>query len=126
MSERIFLPAADQNFITVTRGDKFSLKLTPSEVNKATELIGDALRMETMDSLPDHITNTPFVIRFFEDNKLALERRDEEGSIPFDWNEADELIVTFGDGLKIALNERSVVKGPRGVGYTSINEEPFV
>jgi hypothetical protein len=106
MSGRLFMPDADQNYITITRGE-FSLRLTPAEVDKATQLVGIALGMETMDTLPDHITNTPFVVRFFEDDKLALERLGEPGSIPFDWQEADQFIVALNDGLKIAINERT-------------------
>lgn len=125
MSDKLFMPTGDANWITVTR-EKFSIKFTPAEVNKATQLLGIALGMETMDALPDHITNNPFVIRFFEDDKLALERSDVKGSIPFNWDETDELIVTINDGLKIAINERTLVKGARGTGYAPLSEEPFI
>lgn len=121
---RLFLPSADANFITVKRGD-FSLKLSPAEVDKATGLVGTALSMETLEALPDHITGTPFVVRFFEDDRLALERTDNKGSIPFTWAEADDLILSLYDGKKIAINERTLIKGPRGTGRTQFSDEPF-
>jgi hypothetical protein len=119
------MPTGDANWITISR-EEFSMRLTPAEVDKATRLLGITLGMENMDTLPDHITNTPFVVRFFENDKLALERLDADGSIPFAWNEADDLITTLNDGLKIAINERTLVKGARGTGFVGINQEPFV
>ena len=117
---------ADAHYITISRGDKFRLKLAPAEVDKATGLLGIALGMEAMSSLPSHIDGTPFVVRFFADNKLALERQDESGSIPFKWAEADELIVKLQDGLLISVNERKLVKGARGTGATTFSSEPFI
>ena len=123
---RLFLPAADSNSIIIKRGE-FVLRLTPAEIDKATSLIGIALGMETMEALPDHITNTPFVVRFFEDDRLALERTDVKGSIPFTWAEADELILALHDGKKLAINERTLIKGPRSAGGGRVNysDEPF-
>lgn len=121
---RLFLPAADANFITVKRGE-FSIRLSPAEVDRATSLVGTVLGMEKMEALPDHIKGTPFVVRFFEDNKMALERTDMKGSIPFTWAEADDLILALHDGKKIAINERTLIKGPRGTGRPQFSDEPF-
>lgn len=128
MGDRVFIPTADQNWITIFRGTQRDngLRLTPAEVGRAAQLVGLALGMETMEVLPDHISNKPFVIRFFEDNKLALERADLKGSIPFAWDEADDLILALKDGLKIAINERVLVKGARGTGFNPQVEEPFI
>ena len=124
---RLFIPSADANSIIITRGE-FTLRLTPAEVDKATNLIGTALGMESLDALPDHITGSPFCIRMFEDNRLALERTDNKGSIPFTWAEADDLILALHDGKKIAINERTLVRGPRSAGgsrRTQFSDEPF-
>lgn len=123
---RLFLPSADANSITVKRGE-FVLRLVPAEVDKATSLLGIALGMETLDALPDHITGSPFVIRFFEDDRLALERADAKGSIPFTWAEADELILALHDGKKLAINERTLIRGPRSAGgaRSQFSDEPF-
>jgi len=121
---RLFLPSADTNFIVIKRGE-FAIKLSPAEVDRATGLVGTALSMETLEALPDHITGTPFVVRFFEDDRLALERTDNKGSIPFTWAEADDLILSLHDGKKLAINERTLIKGPRGTGRTQFSDEPF-
>jgi hypothetical protein len=122
---RLFLPGADANSITIKRGE-FVIRLSPAEVDKATHLVGVALGMETMDALPDHISGTPFVIRFFEDDRLALERTDNKGSVPFTWAEADDLILALHDGKKIAVNERTLIKGPRSAGKrVTFSDEPF-
>lgn len=123
---RLFMPSANAEAVTVKRGEEFSLNLAPAEVDKATGLISIALGMEELDPLPSHIKDQPFVIRFFEDNTLALERTEGEGSLPFKWAEADELIVALQDGLKCAVNERTLIKGPRGTGASRLRHEPFV
>jgi len=124
--DKVFLAEGNAEQITISRGKEFQLGLTPAEVDKATALIGIALSMEELDPIPSKIENTPFVIRFFKDETLALERMDKDGSIPFKWGEADELILALHDGLKIARNERILVKGARGTGRTNINPEPFI
>lgn len=99
--------AGNENTITITRtGTSQKLELRPAEAEKATQVIGIALQMETMEVIPDHIKNSPFVIRFFEDNLLALERADSKGSVSFKWDEGDALILAIQSGLKIALNAK--------------------
>lgn len=99
--------AGNEHTVIVTRtGTTQKLELRPAEVEKATQIIGIALSMETMEVIPDHIKNTPFVIRFFEDNLLALERADAKGSVSFKWDEGDDLILAIQSGLKIALNAK--------------------
>jgi len=124
--EAVFTPYANAEAVTVSRGEKHKLSLVPAEVDKATKIIGIALSMESFDQLPSHIKNSPFVIRFFEDNKLALERLDTSGSIPFEWAEGDELIVTLQKALAMAINERVLVKGVRATGAVTNNSEPFI
>jgi len=97
----------NEHTVAVTRtGTTQELKLRPAEVEKATTIIGIALQMETMEAIPDHIKNSPFVIRFFEDDLLALERADAKGSVSFKWDEGDELILAIQSGLKIAINSK--------------------
>ena len=99
--------AGNEHTVVVTRaGTTQKLELRPAEVDKATYIIGIALQMETMDAIPDHITNSPFVIRFFEDDSLALERSDAKGSVNFKWEEGDDLILAIQSGLKIAVNAK--------------------
>jgi hypothetical protein len=109
---RVFLPDADQHSCFVCRGDE-KFKLTPAEIRKATNLIGIALGMEDMDWLPDHISGSPFVIRFLKEGFLRLEREDSEETLRFRWEEGDELITTLHDALGMAVNIRTL-NGPAG------------
>lgn len=108
---RVFMPEGNANDCTVRRG-AHTITLMPAEVDKATKIIGIALGMETLDAVPSHITNTPFVIRFFNDDMLALERNDTKGSIPFKFSEGDELITTLQQAQAICVNDRTLAKRP--------------
>jgi len=123
-----FKPSANQSNCTVTRYDEIAetLSLSPAEILKASNIIGLALRMESLPALPDHISSSPFVIRFLPTNNLRLERKDKKGSIRFEWNEGDELINALKAAESISINERTVVKAARGTGAVSHNSEaPF-
>jgi hypothetical protein len=122
-----FIAHADEFncYLSRTETPEDRLELSPSEVSKAIDTVGLALRMETMPVLPDHITNSPFVIRFSEDDYLRLERRDKDGSLKFVWREGDDLILAFQSAEKIAINERTVVRSARGAGTVSISDNPF-
>ena len=123
---RVFLPSASPESIVISRdGGKLNLSIAPGEVDKASALLKIALGMEQLDKGPSHIKDTPFVVRFFEDNTLALERTDREGSVHFSWKETDDLMLALKDGLALAINERTLIKGPRGTGQQSFNHEPF-
>lgn len=99
--------SGNEHTVAVTRtGTTQKLEMRPAEVDKATQIIGIALSMETMKAIPDHIKNSPFVIRFFENDLLALERSDTKGSVSFKWDEGDDLIVAIASGLKIAVNAK--------------------
>lgn len=111
MSSRVFLPSGNSNVCTVKRGEA-TLNLSANEVDKATNIIGIALSMENLDAVPSHITNSPFVVRFFEGDMLALERIDAKGSLPFKFMEGDELIVTLQQARAISVNDRTLSKRP--------------
>ena len=101
-----FAASGSESTVVITRCGTQVLKMKPAEVEKATKAIGIALQMETLDTIPSHITNTPFVVRFFENDQLALERADTAGSVSFSWTEGDELINALNIGLKIAINAK--------------------
>jgi len=124
---RVFAASASSESIVISRDSgKLNLAIAPGEVDKASSLLRIALGMEELDGGPSHIKDTPFVVRFFEDNTLALERTDREGSIHFTWSETDDLMLALKDGLALAINERTLIKGPRGTGKQGYNHEPFV
>lgn len=124
---RTFIPFADQNGCSVSREElNETIKFNPAETDQATYLIGIALGMENMKTLPSHIAGSPFVLRFFEDDFIRLEREDAEGTIRFRWDEGDDLIVALQDALKMAINERTLVKSARGTGGFVLTETPFI
>ena len=108
----IFVASTHQGRVIITRtskkGDVFHIEMSPSEVKRATDLVGIALGTMEHDALPDHIKNTPFVIRFFKRRVYALERTDLNFSLPFKAIEGDLLIEALRVGLGMCLNEQTL------------------
>jgi len=110
--DRIFIADTHQGRVIVTRtsaktGEVFRIEMAPSEAQKATKIVGIALSTVEHDALPDHITNTPFVIRFFKNSVYALERSDLNFSLPFKASEGDSLIEAINVALGMCLNEQT-------------------
>ena len=110
--EANFVASTHQGLIIIERdapgaNGKFRLELSPSEADKATQVVGLALSMVQLTNVPPFITNTPFVVRFFPHQAFALERKDSSGSMPFRMREGDELIQVIQMGLGICLNEQT-------------------
>jgi hypothetical protein len=124
---RKFIPSATDKAITVKNEGK-EFNLAPAEVEAASSLILAAMRMEQLPSIPDKITNKPFVVRFFNEGEyaLALERTDKQDTMPFNWGDGDPLISALQDGLAMAVNERTLVGSNRGTGYVPPSGEPYV
>lgn len=114
--------------VITRRKGKFRVEMTPNETEKATYIIGLALSMVGMSNVPDHIINTPFVVRFFPKRILALERLDRIGSMPFRINEGDDLIKMIQICKDVCLNERAhgkaVPSGPATVNCM-VSDEPL-
>jgi len=103
-----FVASSHQGKVIITRRKgKFKIEMSPGETDKATYVVGLALSMIELPDVPDHIKNTPFVLRFFPKQVLALERIDSMGSMPFRVNEGDDLIKTIQMGQGICLNEQT-------------------
>jgi len=103
-----FVASTHQGLITIRRSEgDFQIDLSPGEADKATKVVGLALSMIEWNTVPPHIFNTPFVVRFFPNQAFALERTDVKGSIPFRIREGDELIKVIQMGLGICLNEQT-------------------
>lgn len=100
--------------LKVSQEGQPALDLTPADIDKVTRLIGIGLGMETMKGLPSNIKHSPFVLRFFEDSTLRLERIDQEGSLRFSFREGDEVIRMFRSALSIAVDEKRLEDLPRG------------
>lgn len=113
MGNATFSASSHQGLILIQRNNvDFKITLSPAETDKATGLIASVLSMQGLSHAPDRITHTPFVIRFFPDNKYALERVDREGSLPFRIKEADELIKVVRMGRDICINDQIHGKAP--------------
>lgn len=111
MSTANFVADTHQGRVIVTRegptGELFRVEMAPSEVEKATKVVGLALSMVGLPNVPDHINNTPFVVRFFPSRVFALERKDAGDSMPFRLHEGDVLITTLQMALGMCLNEQT-------------------
>ena len=103
----------------------FRLEMTPAEAEKATYLVSIAASLGDIDPLPDHLANTPFVVRLFSKPRFAaaLEREDRGGSIPFRRNEdSDALIDAIRTAVGMAVNAQQlggVAGRSHGVGMRS-------
>jgi len=122
---RSFMPFGDDRACKVVKDGTYSLEMSPAEIDKATQILGIALSMQSMDLLPSHIKGSPFIVQFMEDDTLRLERRSESGYIPFSWGEGDDLIVALNDAKAMAINDRTLVHAPRGAHQGSFSEEPY-
>lgn len=109
--ETSFIADTHQGTVIVHRtgptGKMFRMVMTPSEVGRAKELVNIALSMIELPSIPEYITNTPFVVRFYGNGVCALEREDEGSSIPFRSAEGDKLVTTLEMALGMCLNEQT-------------------
>ena len=103
-----FVASTHQGRVIIRRPvGEHQIDMAPSEVSKATHIVGLILAMVDQPRLPDdHISNTPFVVRMLPKRAYALERVDISGAIPFRAKEGDELIKTLNMGRDICLNEQ--------------------
>ena len=130
---RIFMPKTHQGRVIIERvtGEdqkSYSIEMSPAEAVKASYVVGLALSMIELENIPDHIKNTPFVVRFFPHKVFALERTDAAGSLPFRVAEGDELILTIRMAVDMALNEQTLGRAVRATGIPSsilASEEPL-
>jgi hypothetical protein len=106
----------DNDSLSLSQGGSPALKLRPAEVDSATKLIGIALGMESAQALPSHISNSPFVIRFFEDHTLRLEAKDRDGSIRFTFGGGDGVIKALHKARDMSIDELRLGNHPRGSG----------
>ena len=105
MSGPAFESNTHQGVVKITRNGK-GIEMAPAEVERSRSLVGLALSMSELEHLPEHIADSPFVIRIFPDGVFALERNDSSGSVPFRTNEGDDLLIVLAQGLEKALNEQ--------------------
>ena len=128
----VFSPETERGRAVVQRdredGPPFKINMSPREGDKATHVVGLALSMSELERKPPHITNTPFVVRFYPDQVYALERTDIKGSMPFRLGEGDDLIKAIQMAVSKTLNEQLQGRAARAVSVpdlTMASDEPL-
>jgi len=117
MADAIFTATVVNNRGIVSRNNlegkpPFRLEFAPAEGEKATYLIGVVLSLGRMYAYPEFIENAPFVVRFFNNPPgFALERADTKGSMPFRFEEADELIRVIRQAVDMGIDSQRL-QGP--------------
>tara|TARA_R110000765_G_C18902712_1_gene604221 strand:+ start:758 stop:1141 length:384 start_codon:yes stop_codon:yes gene_type:complete len=106
MAGSVFESSDHQGVVKITRKDN-SISMAPAEVSRARSLVGLSLSMSELENKPEHIADSPFVVRIFPKQVYALERNDQSGSIPFRVHEGDDLLIALEQGLEKALNTQT-------------------
>lgn len=108
------MPEGDNRGCKVFRDDEGDeITLSAAEIDDATKIVNIALGMEEIEVLPDHIAGSPFVVRFFEEGFMRLEREDGVGSVRFAFEEGNDLIETLYMARDMAQNDQAL-SGPAG------------
>ena len=103
---------ANSEIITI---DGFTI--TPGEADSLKEAVSFAGGMREFTPLPPHIEFGPFVVKFFEDGSLIVNRATgDSGEIRFHFNTVDRLIVAISDALGISVDQKRLRPSPRSVG----------
>lgn len=96
---------ANMEKIHLERGeDKFTF--LPGEAARIKKVLGIALQMQDLKSLPSHISNTPFRVSFFEDDTLSLTRVDDPKSVfKLGWGDVDEFMQVVDKAVPVSTND---------------------
>ena len=95
-----FTVKCNRGIISLSKdGTGSELSFSSGEADLIKELIGLALSMEQLPSLPEHIYLQLFQMRFHADDTLTLCTTDDrEGELPFSWSEGDTVFQRVDDG----------------------------
>jgi hypothetical protein len=104
---------ADSENITID-----GLTIAPAEADTLKEAIGFAGGMRDLPRLPPQINYRQFVVRFFENGKLIVERAGDgvSGQIEFSFQTVDKLVTTVTSALGISIDRKKLRPSPRAVG----------
>jgi len=107
---------ADSEYIRI---DGFTF--APAEADEVKSAISFAGGMRDFPTLPPQLAFERFVVKFYEDGTLTLERSgDETTVIKFDFDSIDSLIVAITSGLDISIDKKRLSPSPRHVGSLSM------
>jgi hypothetical protein len=107
-----FEVAADSEVITID-----SLTIAPAEADNLKEAISVAGGMRDIPRLPPQIDCHQFVVQFFEDGRLIVNRASGEGgAIKFSFQTVDKLVTTVTLALGVSIDRKKLRPSPRSVG----------
>ena len=107
-----FKVTADSELINI---DGFTI--APAEADNLKEAVGFAGGMRDLPRLPPQIEFKQFVVRFFEDGELIVNRATGQGGeIVFSFNTVDQLVTTITSALGISVDRKRLRPSPRSVG----------
>jgi hypothetical protein len=93
------------------------LRLAPAEADNLKAAVSFAGAMRDVENLPPQIDYEQFVVQFFEDGTLIVDRADgASGAIKFSFNTVDTLVQTVESALGISVDAKRLRPSPRSVG----------
>ena len=107
-----FEVTADSEIITID-----GLTLAPAEADNLKAAVSFAGSMRDVSPLPPQIDYVQFVVRFFEDGTLIVNRASGEGGeIKFSFKTVNELVVAVTSAIGISIDRKRLRPSPRSVG----------
>lgn len=99
-----------------------SISLTSGESANAIKVLLFAMALEKAKVLPEHISNSPFEVRFTGERLLYLRRKDnKEGGVAFKFDEGDCLIKLIKDSSEKIKDINTVAAGTKG-GFSPLRQ----
>ncbi len=107
-----FEVTADSEIITIE-----SLTIAPAEAENLRSAVAFAGAMRSVPNLPPQIDYEQFVVKFFEDGTLVLNRSSGDGGvIEFSFSTVDQLVNTVTSALGVSVDRKRLRPSPRSVG----------
>ena len=107
-----FKVTADSELINI---DGFTI--APAEADTLKAAISFAGSMQDIDPLPPQINYEQFVVEFFEDGTLVVQRASGDGgAIRFSFHTVNELVVELTTAVGISIDRKRLRPSPRSVG----------
>jgi len=116
-----FLAKVLNDVFTIER-EGGSVSITSGESANAVKALLFAMALETAKVLPDHISNSPFEVRFTGERILYLRRKDnKENGVAFKFDEGDTLIKLINTANEKIKDLNTVAAGTKG-GFSPLRQ----
>lgn len=107
-----FEVVADSENITID-----GLTIAPAEAESLRSAVAFAGSMREITPLPPKIDYEQFVVEFFEDGTLVVQRASGDGgTISFSFSTVDQLVSTVTSALGVSVDKKRLRPSPRSVG----------